>query len=93
MPNLFRYKIHHTYQGRTKADPFATPRSSDTMDRDLSALRAMLHQSFTSTVKDQSLLVEIVTDDSQDVIDARLERPVVQLNNATSGLCFVIDKV
>ena len=93
MPNFFKFKIRHEYKGRSKGDPFASPLTADTIDRHLSSLRAMLPEGFSTSIKDHSLFVEIVTDDSEDAIKNRLARPVVELNNANSGLCFVIDKL
>ncbi|MFZ1802451.1 MAG: hypothetical protein WAU05_00885, partial [Nitrospira sp.] len=61
------------------------------------SLCAILPQNYSSTLKDGSLYVTVVTDETENETenetDATIERCVVNLNHAMPGLSLLIDRL
>ncbi len=92
--NTFKYRIYYEYLGPSKEDPFALkPLSSDKVRHYLGSLCAILPDRFETTLKDDSVYVTARTSDSEEGTSAMLERYVVNLNCATSGLSLRVDKL
>lgn len=90
----FKYRIYYEYLGPSKDDPFATkPLSPDQVGHCLNRLRNILPRHFSSVAKHNSLYLTVVTSDSEQDSDTALERCVVNLNRATSGLSLLIDRL
>lgn len=92
--NKIKYHVYYKYLGPSKDDPFATrPLLRDRVRTALDSLRATLPQYFSSTFKDGSLYVTVVTDKTEEEADVAIERCVVNLNRATPGLSLLIDRL
>jgi hypothetical protein len=92
--NKFKYRVYYKYLGPSKDDPFAIkPLSADRVRTMLDSLCAILPLQYSSTVEDSSLYVTVVTGETEEEIDAEIERCVVSLNRATPGLSLLIDRL
>jgi len=92
--NIFKYRVYYKYLGPSKDDPFAiNPLSPDRVQHYLDGLCAILPPHFSTTAKDDSLYITVVTSESQDDIDSALNRCVVNINHVTSGLSLLIDRL
>jgi len=90
----FKYRISYEYLGPSKDDPFATkPLSPGQVQHYLNGLCSILPHHCSITAKDNSLFVTVVTSDSEQDTDTALERCVVKLNRAISGLSLIIDRL
>jgi len=92
--NKFKYRVYYKHLGPSRDDPFAIrPLSQDRVRTAFDSLCAILPQNYSSTLKDGSLYVTVVTDETENETDATIERCVVNLNHATPGLSLLIDRL
>ncbi|MCC6140646.1 MAG: hypothetical protein IT389_08525 [Nitrospira sp.] len=92
--NNFKYRVYYEYLGPSKDDPFATkPLSPDRVRTLLNSLCTILPDHYSSTVKDNSLYVAVITSETEEETDAVIERLVVKLNLATPGLSLLIERL
>ena len=89
-----KYRIYYKFLGPSGDDPFATsPLTLEQVQNGIDKLRAILPDRYSTTSKDNSLIVTDTTSDSEQASITALNLLIANVNRSAQGLSLLAEKL